>query len=100
GVATATPAANPPPPDLHAQLLAAARDPDDRLVLARAYAVNKLAELPDAQVTAELVEMCGEAKAPEAVRIAACTRLANREQGEAEILAALRRRGSFLENTP
>jgi hypothetical protein len=84
---------------LHDQLLAAARSTDDRLVLGRAYAIEKLADSPDAAITAVLIELCGRRADPEPVRQAACSRLAQRDKGDSDVLAALKRRGSFLEGT-
>src|SRR5688572_12070073 len=53
--------------NLHDQLLAAARSTDERLVLGRAYAIEKLADSPDPSVTTVLIELCGRRADPEPV---------------------------------
>lgn len=84
---------------LNQQLMAAATLPDDRLGAARAYATTLLARSDDPEVTAQLIDLCGEHKNPELVRAAACNELAARTRGENAVLSALRVRASFLEGT-
>ncbi len=88
-----------PLPTLREQLFAAAALEDDRLSAGRAYAVEHLALIPDAAVTAHLIELCSNRKSPEPVQSAACKHLAGRENGGNEVLRALARRASFLDNT-
>ncbi|MEY4579650.1 MAG: hypothetical protein RL701_4353 [Pseudomonadota bacterium] len=86
-------------PLLREQLAAAAHLADDRLGLARAYAVTQLAHSNDAEVTAQLIELCSVSTNPEPMRSTACAALRERSSGEGSVLAALRVRASFLEGT-
>jgi hypothetical protein len=73
---------------------------DERLVLARAYAVEQIARDPSAAITQSLIELCALREQPESVRLSACKAVASRSDGSQHVLAALRQRASFLENTP
>ncbi len=86
-----------PQPSLHDQLLAAAHLADERLSPARAYAIDRLAMLPEERVTAELLALCTDAASPEPVANSACIRLGTRENGATDVITALRGRASFLE---
>lgn len=78
------------PEELADQLIAAATLEDDRLVEGRAYAAQRLATLEGDAVTAQLVELCSASSYPEPVRRAACAGVAERPDGGAAVVAALR----------
>jgi hypothetical protein len=88
------------PAPLSEQLIEAVRLNDERLVLARAYAVEQIARDPSAAITQRLIELCALREQPESVRLSACKAVASRSDGSQHVLAALRQRASFLENTP
>jgi hypothetical protein len=96
GTAPAVPAADAVPATLHEQLVAAAALHDSRLSAGRAYAIELLGKLSDAAITGELIALCEDAKSPEPVQHAACDQLAQRSDGQAEVLAALARHASYL----
>ena len=84
---------------LRDQLLAAAQSTDARLVPARIFAVEYLAAMEEPEVTTNLIALCETRDAPEPVRAAACTKLAERAHGGDQILVALERHAAFLEGT-
>lgn len=88
-----------PPPDLRAQLLQVALDPDAQLSPARAYAVQQLAGLPDAQVATDLLALFELRSTPALVRDALGSALSARPGGRRALLDALSRRFDFLEGT-
>jgi hypothetical protein len=81
---------------LHEQLVAAAALPDSRLSAGRAYAIELLGKLTDGAITGELIALCQDAKSPEPVQHAACDQLAQRSDGQAEVLAALGHHASYV----
>jgi hypothetical protein len=89
-----------PLPSLREQLAAAAALDDARLGAGRAYAVDQLAAIPDESVTADLVQLCAERGSPQPVQSAACGHLGERTNGGDQVVQALRRRASFLEDNP
>ena len=106
-VATATSAPSPTSPAptdkalgaLHEQLFAAAALEDDRLGAGRAYAVEYLARITDAAVTADLIALCENDKSPEPVQLSACAHLSQRKTGGDIVVQAMRRRASFLDGS-
>lgn len=87
------------PMPLRDQLLAAAENTDARLVPSRALAVRLLADLEEAEVTTNLVAICDDADQPAPIKSAACTALASRTVGNDQVIAALQRHHSFLEQS-
>lgn len=102
--AAAAPAEGQPvatePPSIAQSLWEAARLDDARLAAGRALAVRHLARFEEADVTGQLVTLCGERSSPEPVRVAACNALGERTTGDEHVRVALQARGSFLEGTP
>jgi hypothetical protein len=99
--AAATNAAAPADPkQLRTQLYAAAALDDDRLSAGRAYAIEHMAGDPAPDVTTNLIALCAKQKSPEPVRLAACGKLAERDNGGNDVIEALRQHASFLEGTP
>jgi outer membrane protein assembly factor BamB len=95
-------AATGAPPDavaLRTQLLAAAQDMDARLVPARLFAVSLLAEMQDAEATANLIALCDDTRMAPPVRKDACTALKQRSVGTEHLLAALERHAAYLQGT-
>jgi hypothetical protein len=88
------------PASLHEQLFIAAALEDDRLGAGRAYAVEHLAPIADAAVTANLIELCSNDKSPQPVQLAACAHLSERKTGGDAVVEAMRRRASFLDGAP
>ncbi len=88
-----------PPTSLREELNLIALDPDNRLIPARAYAVRQLAAIPEAEVTRDLLDVYGQRSTPRILREAIGTALESREQGVEFLVAALRRRYDFLEQT-
>jgi len=84
-------------PELAEQLLSVGRTDDPRLAAGRTFALGHLSALNKAEVTAALIELCEDARAPQPVRSEACKQLGQRTNGQKEVLAALERRASFLE---
>ncbi|MBO6939566.1 MAG: PQQ-binding-like beta-propeller repeat protein [Deltaproteobacteria bacterium] len=84
---------------LHDQLLAAAQNTDARLVPARKMAVHMLHALEEPDVTAHLITLCDDQRAPAPVRTEACGRLAERTTGAEHVIAALERHDRYLTNT-
>jgi outer membrane protein assembly factor BamB len=87
------------PQELPARLLAAAMDPDARLVPARILAVEQLARLPQADATANLIELCDTQRVAPPVRERACVKLKDRAIGAEHLLTALERHAGYLEGT-
>ncbi len=87
------------PNALAVQLMAAAQDQDARMVPARMLAVMQLARLPQAEVTADLIELCDSSRLAPAVQVRACTELKHRSVGAEHLLAALQRHAGYLEGT-
>jgi hypothetical protein len=81
------------------QLARAARNPDARLVPARAFAAALLAAVDDDQAAIALIELCADAAAPARVRDDACEALASRSQQSEAVVAALGEHANFLEGT-
>ena len=89
----------PTPEALAAMLLGAAQDTDARLVPARMLAVAAIGKLPQADATANLIELCDSERIAPPVRERACSELKQRKVGADHLLAALERHAAFLEGT-
>ena len=89
----------PTPEALAGMLLGAAQDTDARLVPARLLAVSAIAQLPQADATANLIELCDSDRIAPPVRERACGELKQRKVGADHLLAALERHAAFLEGT-
>jgi outer membrane protein assembly factor BamB len=87
------------PNALPARLLAAAQDQDARLVPARLFAVSALASLPQADATADLIQLCDSTRLAPPVRERACVELKQRSVGADHLLATLERHAGYLEGT-
>lgn len=84
---------------LRDQLLEAAALDDDQLALGRAFAVRHLAREPGANMTRELVGLCGAKGQNPVVREAACQQIGEREAGASYVLKALRQKASYSDKT-
>lgn len=84
---------------LRTKLLASAQDMDARLVPARLFAVNLLAQMPDAEATANLITLCDDSRMAPPVRKDACAALKLRSVGTEHLLAALQRHAAYLQGT-
>lgn len=71
------------------QLEQAARDPDTRIVPARAFAAALLAPVEDDEAARALIAMCGQRDLPERVREASCEALVRRAKPSEAVIAAL-----------
>lgn len=80
-------------------LLAIALDIDQRLVPARAYAIEQLARIPDPQVTADLLHIYGRSTTPPELQSVVATVLRTRRTGLEHVIDALLQRYDFLEQT-
>ena len=80
-------------------MLAAAQDQDARLVPARLFAVSALAHMPQADATADLIELCDSPRLAPPVRERACVELNQRSIGADHLLTALERHAGYLEGT-
>jgi outer membrane protein assembly factor BamB len=87
------------PNALPARLLAAAQDQDARLVPARLFAVSALAHMPQADATADLIQLCDSSRLAPPVRERACVELKQRSSGVDHLLATLERHAGYLEGT-
>jgi hypothetical protein len=87
------------PATLAVRLMAAAQDQDARLVPARMLAVTELARLPQADATADLIELCDSPRLSPAVRERACVELKHRSIGAEHLLTTLERHAGYLEGT-
>lgn len=87
------------PEALAGSLLASAQDTDARLVPARLLAVEKIASLPQAEATSNLIELCDNTRIAAPVRERACVALKQRNVGAEHLLYALQRHAAFLEGT-
>lgn len=84
---------------LRTKLLASAQDMDARLVPARLFAVGLLAQMPDAEATANLITLCDDTRMAPPVRKDACAALKLRSVGTEHLLAALERHAAYLQGT-
>jgi outer membrane protein assembly factor BamB len=89
----------PDPNALPARLMTAAEDTDARMVPAHLLAVQELARLPQADATANLIELCDSSRLAPSVRERACIELKRRTIGADHLLTALERHAAYLEGT-
>lgn len=85
--------------DLRASLSAIAVDPDNRLVPARAYAIQTLAALEESEITRDLLDLYAQQSMPSALRQVIASALRTRRTGSEYLIAALRQRFDFIEQT-
>ncbi len=85
--------------DLKTSLTEVALDGDNRLVPARAFALQMLAADPDPAVTRELLDMYAQRGMPSSLREAIGTALRARRTGTEFLVGALQRHYDFLEGT-
>ncbi len=81
------------------QLMAAAQDPDARLVPMRMLAIDLLAKMDDGEATANLLGLCEDERTTAPIRKAACSALKDRKSGTDYIIRALQRHASYLDDT-
>jgi outer membrane protein assembly factor BamB len=74
-------------------------DPDNRLVAARAFAVSRLAQLEEAEVTRDLLDLYQQRSMPGALKEAIREALRTRRSGAQYLMDALARRYDYLEDT-
>ncbi|UJR80541.1 PQQ-binding-like beta-propeller repeat protein [Sandaracinus amylolyticus] len=86
-------------PALRASLSAIAVDPDNRLVPARAYAIQQLAAMEDPEITRDLLDLYAQQSMPGALRQAIGNSLRARRTGSEHLVEALARRYDFLDDT-
>ena len=86
-------------PDLRTALTEIAGDPDNRLVPARAWAIQRLAALPEPEITRDLLDLYAQRAMPAALRDAITTALSGRTSGAEFLVAALHQHYDFLDGT-
>ncbi|MBX3270076.1 MAG: PQQ-binding-like beta-propeller repeat protein [Sandaracinaceae bacterium] len=74
-------------------------DPDNRLVAARGYAIARLAELEEPEITRDLLDLYQQRAMPGALREAIRQALRTRRSGQPYLVEALARRYDFLQET-
>ncbi|HJL18895.1 MAG TPA: PQQ-binding-like beta-propeller repeat protein [Sandaracinaceae bacterium LLY-WYZ-13_1] len=74
-------------------------DPDNRLVAARAYAVQKLAQIEEEEITRDLLDLYQQRSMPGALKEAIREALRTRRSGAQYLQEALARRYDYLEDT-
>ncbi len=85
--------------DLRASLNEIALDPDNRLVPARAYAIQLLAQMEDPEITRDLLDLYAQRSMPGALREAIGTALRGRSAGGEHLIASLDQHYDFIEAT-
>ena len=85
--------------DLRRTLVQIALDPDNRLVPARAFAVQHLARLEHAEVTRDLLDIYGQTSTPPELKRVVADALRTRRAGSEFLVDALLRRYDFLDLT-
>ncbi len=86
--------------DLETALAQIAGDPDNRLVAARAYAVELLAQRPNPTITQLLLDLYAQRAVPGAVKEAIANALRVRTTGTEHLVAALDQHYDYLDETP
>ncbi|NOY92807.1 MAG: PQQ-binding-like beta-propeller repeat protein, partial [Deltaproteobacteria bacterium] len=86
-------------PDLRSALVGIAGDPDNRLVPARAWVIQRLAALPEPEITRDLLDLYAQRAMPAALREAIATALRGRSAGAEFLVQALRQHYDFLDGT-
>jgi len=85
---------------LRSSLAEIAGDPDNRLVPARAFAVELLAKMEEPEITRDLLDLYAQRSTPGALREAIGNALRIREVGTEFLVAALDQHYDYLEDTP
>ncbi|MDH5493660.1 MAG: PQQ-binding-like beta-propeller repeat protein, partial [Myxococcales bacterium] len=91
--------ADPAPSNLRFGLIELAGDPDNRLVPARAFAIQLLARMPEPEITQDLLDLYSQRSMPGALREAIATALRTRGSGSEFLVSSLARRYDFLQGT-
>lgn len=95
------PASSPGEPrDLLSSLAEIAGDPDNRLVPARAFAIERLASLEAPEASAVLLDLYAQRSVPSALRETLTEALRRRTFGTEHVVAALRQRFDYLDERP
>ncbi len=85
---------------LRTSLAEIAGDPDNRLVPARAFAVELLAQMEEPEITRDLLDLYAQRSTPSALREAIGNALRARTVGTDFLVTALEQHYDFLEGTP
>lgn len=88
------------PAELRIALTEIAGDADNRLVPARAYAVEKLAAMEDPEISRLLLDLYAQRSMPSALKTAIGTALQSRAQGTEHVVGALDQHYDYLGETP
>lgn len=86
-------------PSLREQLIQVANDPDNRLVLARDFAIRQLARLSIPEVTRDLLDLYGQSSVPAVLKQTIAELLKTRREGRSYLLDALVQHADFLTGT-
>jgi outer membrane protein assembly factor BamB len=89
-----------PIPSLREQLIRVANDPDNRLMLARGFAIRQLARLPIPEVTRDLLDLYAHSAVPPVLKQTIAQLLVSRRRGQEHLLDALLQHADFLTGTP
>ena len=84
---------------MRVQLLQVILDQDNRLLPFRQYLVEKLAQLPEAEVTRDILDVYAQRTSPQALKDAARAALASRAEGAEHLIGALDTHTDYLMNT-
>jgi outer membrane protein assembly factor BamB len=84
---------------MRVQLLQVILDQDNRLLPFRQYVVGKLAQLPEAEVTRDILDVYAQRTSPQALKDAARAALASRAEGAEHLIGALDTHTDYLMNT-
>jgi len=84
---------------LREQLIQVANDSDNRLVLARGFAIRQLARLSNPEITRDLLDLYGQNAVPPALKQTIAQLLTTRRGGQQYLLDALLQHADFLTGT-
>ncbi|NMC69099.1 MAG: PQQ-binding-like beta-propeller repeat protein [Myxococcales bacterium] len=84
---------------MRVQLLQVILDQDNRLLPFRQYLIAKLAQLPEPEVTRDILDVYAQRTSPQALKDAARAALASRAQGAEHLIGALDTHTDYLMNT-
>ncbi|MBN1770621.1 MAG: PQQ-binding-like beta-propeller repeat protein, partial [Deltaproteobacteria bacterium] len=84
---------------MRVQLLQVILDQDNRLLPFRQYLIAKLAQLPEAEVTRDILDVYAQRTSPQALKDAARAALASRAEGAEHLIGALDTHTDYLMNT-
>ncbi|MDW8247170.1 MAG: PQQ-binding-like beta-propeller repeat protein [Sandaracinaceae bacterium] len=94
-----TPIAPPSPSEIRQSLISMILDPDNRLLGGRALAIRLLGELPDPQITRDLLDLYEQGSMPRPLKDTLALVLKGRKLGKEHLLRALERRYDYLEQS-